>query len=381
MIKKAEDIQSGLIVDFIAAQPKVTFVGLNSVIRGIFYAIANVLSDIWNDITQEKRKNQLQTAKGADLYTIAAWSNISPRGAAKASVVLVFNGTSGTVVPLGTRVKSAVNNAVYETANAITIGRNSIGTPILSNTLGDTVLGTSLLTGAQAKVQAGDINALVTPITGITSVVNLVPSTGGDDAETDEQVRSRVIAKNEIYSQGVQGYYVAMAQQANEDVLTAYTRFNYAADRVDLFLLRRGSGSFSSDELLALSTYLEKFNKGGQVIKCYNCESREIAVNIEITSLIGITADQLYKDIAVSLSDYIDRQCLAFGADVLASKIIDTVLNNTNVLELDLATFTVNGGLTDVQCDTTKIPRFSQLTGKINGVSMSTLTFLQSYYA
>jgi hypothetical protein len=384
MIKRASQILGEMIADFIAEQDKVNFLGINSAIRGCFVGIANQLSEVWNDITQTKRDNQIQTAKGDDLSVIAGWDNLSKRGPAYSSVPCIFSGPGSQVILAGTQVRAPGSNAIFSTLEDITIGRNynQLGHPILSNTLGDTVLCISIDTGSASKVQAGEITELVTPISGV-SVINLVPSTGGADTETDEELRARSTAKNELPSQGVTGYYLGIAQQANDNVLKAFPKFNYAADSVDLYLLRRGLGGFTNDELTAIAAYVNGYNKGGQPVHCYNSPQQGISIYIELTSKQGVDPAVLYRNLAISISDYIDREILEYGAVVVASRVLTILLEDANTVEVDLDTYTINGGKDDIYCGASETPRFISLSGKINGSSMPMIVaeLTQSYYA
>lgn len=378
MIKTLEDILAEIQTTFIALQDKVKFFGINSVIRGIFYAISGVISEMYNDVNQIKRQIQLDTASGTYLDTIASWSNVTRKGASKSSVIAVFNGTATTTVPINTILNIKGKAEQYKTTKAITINNFSFTGDINSLTFGNIVIAESIGTGSKTRIGVNEISGLATPITGITSVVNLVPSTGGDDTETDEQLRERMIKLNETLCQGTAEFYEGIAIKNSDDVLQAYTKYNYQQDAVEILLIKRGGGTFADEDLASLADLINASQRGGQGTLCLNAEYQNIWVYSELTAKGSYDVTALIKELCVLIGDYVDNKKRVFGGKIILSDVVELILNHSAVIEMDLSRFRLNDGVMDVFCNAYKYPRLTSVALKINGTLHNT-TINQTY--
>ena len=134
----------------------------------------------------------IHTSAGSNLDHLIAWIGEYRRAAARSTVTVTFTGTSGAVIPAGTRVRST-NDDFFATDTAIT----------LSGTTGDVAV-TAAETGP-VPVAAGTLTGLASTIAGVSAVTNAAAGVQGRSVETDTQFRNRyfdALSQNAIGSAG-----------------------------------------------------------------------------------------------------------------------------------------------------------------------------------
>lgn len=110
------------------------------------------------------------------------WS-VTRKAAAKATGVLTFAGTNGTLIPAGTRVSTADGIELATDVDATV----SSGTAAVASTAVDA--------GAAGNVATTTSVELLKALSGITGVSVSTAFTGGLDAEKDETYRARILAR------------------------------------------------------------------------------------------------------------------------------------------------------------------------------------------
>jgi uncharacterized phage protein gp47/JayE len=183
--------------------------------RKILDTVAQALTDVQIDLTQLGGALDIDAKSGAQLDRFLALFGFGRQNGVFASGVVTFSRTSPSNVDIripartqvmAPNVSSALNdisNAVYETTFDVTLlaGQTSVSTPIAAT-----------ISGAVGNVATGAISQFVsTPIFGIQDITNLVPTTGGVDAESDEELKIRF--KNTVFRNlaGTQDQYLALA--------------------------------------------------------------------------------------------------------------------------------------------------------------------------
>jgi uncharacterized phage protein gp47/JayE len=130
-----------------------------------------------------------QWAYGDALKNHAYLAVVTPKEANKATGVLTIKGTAGTVIPkdkqFATTAIDGSPSIFFETLNDATIGENgTVNVPIIA------VVG-----GKNGNVPKDTIILQAKTLTGITSVTNNAPTTGGTEAESDDALRKRILDK------------------------------------------------------------------------------------------------------------------------------------------------------------------------------------------
>jgi uncharacterized phage protein gp47/JayE len=118
------------------------------------------------------------TASGVNLDRIASINGITRRPATPSTGELTFEGTNGVTVPAGT------------------VAQDSAGRQVETTTSGEITGGTLTVTCVAAEsgdvtLAADTVTELVTSIFGVDTVNNAAEITGGQDRETDEELRIR----------------------------------------------------------------------------------------------------------------------------------------------------------------------------------------------
>jgi len=361
-MKTAGEILKDLIADVIAATNRITYFGKDGVVRAILHAVAYALSELWGSLYQTKRKIFVETAEGTDLDLIATRHGLTRRGVTKASVILLFNGPGTTIIPQGTVVKSNLSGEEYTTDEAITLGDNngSIERPIKANTLVDIVIAESVNSGSSVQVEVKELPQLGTPIAGVT-VTNLVPSKGGSDAETDDQLRTRIMNYIAILNQGTQAFYEALAQEAEPTIFRAKAAYSPNDLGVKIYLIKNSYATYSGPELTAIEEYVYDNARALSPITCVNASIKGIEVSFQYERNSAITQATIFSSIASSIANYIEG-LFDFAATIEFQKILNIIIDTPGVTKLYLNTFKVNNQQEDVLCSSYQVPRFTLLS-------------------
>lgn len=142
------------------------------------------------------------TATGAALDAVAALAGIIRKGASNSTASVTLTGTAYTLVSNG--VVSDINGNAWNLPESVVIGAG--GTV--------TVTATCRASGPVTAL-AGQINAILTPTLGWTSVTNPNAATPGQDVETDAALRARyansVTNPSQALTTGILGGVLAVA--------------------------------------------------------------------------------------------------------------------------------------------------------------------------
>lgn len=363
MIKTKLKILQDLISDVIAETDKVTYFGKDGVVRGILNAISNAVVEIWTDVYQTQRRLHITTATGSDLEDLATRLGMTRLSAVKSSVVLNFNGVNGTVIPQGTLIASNISGVQYVTKAGIVLGNKNpnLTRPIFSNSIGDFAIAESLVAGSASRVNAKELTVLSTPITGVT-VTNLVPGTGGEDAETDDQFRDRIIKQVDILNQGTGNFYTALARTANANVLKVRSTANVSNGGVDLYVAKNSLAVFTGQELIDIASYIYDRQRSLNTITCYNVTYKSIEISCFIKTKPGSNFESIYSLIATKISDYINLERMSFGSIINYYRILEILTDIDDVIDIDANLLQLNGIRDDIECASDELPKFSYLS-------------------
>jgi uncharacterized phage protein gp47/JayE len=359
-MKTYRQIMVDLIADFQAVCEKVTYFGKDSVTRGIFHPLSLILSEIWNDLYQVKRQMFVETAEGSDLDAIGARQGLTRRGASKSSAVLLLSGTAGTVIPQFTIVKSNLSNVSYKTLEAVTLGtrNSSVLRPLFSETIGDAVLAESLDAGSNSAAGVNELTQFQTPITGV-AVTNLTPSEGGEDAESDDNYRLRIINQITLLNQGTKLFYRTCAIEADSRVIKAAAIRSEQYDGAAVYLVKNDFGLFSPAELTAIAASIKAKQRAMDAVTCFNAGVMPIEVVFKFSRDNSIALQTIFTGIASGIADYV-QSVFDLGAEVEYQKILNIIINTPGV-ELEAPSLKLNNGYLDVKCSETQAPRFTFL--------------------
>ena len=261
-------------------------------------------------------------------------------------------------VPEGTEVQS-VNGVSFKTTEAITTGDNNVALLGESTalSLADKVLVRSKTSGDSSNVQAFSITTLVSAVDGIRSLTNPLPATGGGGLELDGNYRARIQRYPTNLNQTTQVWFEEAIKDVNRNVLRAYAREGSDFRLVEIIVASRSGSNLTSNELSEIQDAMEQRIRGNIDVVATNIAFTSVAVSASITIAKSANLNDVYRDVATRIANFLDWRTWEFGEDVDQADLL-SLLNNTSGVE------NVEGFLpaVDVSVSTTSIPRFVSLS-------------------
>jgi len=304
-----------------------------SLIRSIFNAIASQIAQLYYAIHKTYRASRIIYATGNDLDSLVASRSIKRKSQTKSSVTLSFLGNSGTEIPTGTNV-STIDGVTFQTIETKSIGSDGGS---ISN-----IAAESINAGKSVNVRAGTITEIINTIDGIINVTNPCRATGGQDYETDEQLRNRAITLISALSLGISDSYKAWAQSADNTVINAKPEWGnpaYSDKTIVVHLVKDNGGVYTFNELDSIQNYIQYRSPLGTIIKCINIDWTHVGINAQIRLLNGYDMTTVKNNIEDNLSIYLDYRDREFGDDVEWSDIYSLINNTEGVEDISTAQF------------------------------------------
>lgn len=159
-----------------------------TVVAKIIDAVAGSISSVYLDQQLLTYTYDIDSKTGADLDAFVQLFGIARLPAMRATGTATFSRSGSDIattafIAIGTQISdgnSPPNIFQTVTGSFMAGGVTSVVVPIQAVTA-----------GSQANVTASSINTIVTPITGVSSVINLSGTSGGEAQETDTALRAR----------------------------------------------------------------------------------------------------------------------------------------------------------------------------------------------
>lgn len=145
----------------------------------------------------------LQTATGEQLDSHGALRGVARRGAAHATGTITFSRylplSFDLVIPAGTVCATSGSSPLeYETLEQAILSAGSLNVAVPTQ---------AVQSGAAGNVASGRINTLSSSLTGINTVTNKTPFSGGREQESDGEYRSRVLLAYQNLPNGTNAAY------------------------------------------------------------------------------------------------------------------------------------------------------------------------------
>lgn len=146
---------------------------------GLFIRIyAFFQADVWQLAEDTYNGAYVDTAAGVQLDAVVKYADVSRNQSVASRGTVTFTGADLTLIPAGTLVASGDIQFSTDVEDSIV----SVSVDIAV---------TAVELGTESNVPATTIDTLINPISGITDVSNADDTTGGQDEETDSELRSR----------------------------------------------------------------------------------------------------------------------------------------------------------------------------------------------
>ncbi len=242
-----------------------------------------------------------QTAQGKELDLHAEQRGISRQNSVKASGGLTFG--RGVPLPYDVMIPKAT---VCAAGNAIGNAGGQATSPTEYETTSDAVLPAGILEihvpaqavdgGTAGNASAGFINTLVTPPVGIETVTNAAPFTGGQDSESDESLRNRLLRSYSTLSNGTNAEFYRTAALGVEGVTSAAVVPREEGDgTVGVYIWSGGSASEGEPTAELIGKVSDKLNSIREInvrVIVKAAARRDINVSVYIKPAHGSTFEQ-----------------------------------------------------------------------------------------
>lgn len=151
----------------------------NSPLGMILKIVSFGLGVLWQVVENVYFAAYKNSATGVQLDYVCQYAGITRKPAVKATGTVIFTGVAGTVIPANFIVMAG--NVQYWTLHAVEIDSGGTISAEIQ----------ALESGTVGNVSAGEVNKLFRVLTGVTSVVNTLAISGGEEKETDHALSAR----------------------------------------------------------------------------------------------------------------------------------------------------------------------------------------------
>ena len=318
-------------------------------------AIELALAALWaQDVLQ---RGFASTTFGAYLDLRCDEHGLSRRQAVKATGQIKFTGVAGTFVPTGTVVATPADPTTHHpstefmTTTDVTLDQTGVGYADIE----------AVKPGKDGNVGAVTINIMVTPVSGVSAVLNTKTLNGGDDTEDDAALLARYYAK--VRTPGTSG--------------NKADYINWAFDvpgvgGVQVIPLWNGPGTvkvvlLGTDKRPANETTVGKvqdyivpdpaMGKGKAPIGATVTVTSATAVEINVSVTVTLTGTKTLADVQASFVQALDEYLgsIAFAAEPTVRYVrIGSLLLDTEGVQ-DYTQLTVNGGNANVAINQSQV--------------------------
>lgn len=299
-----------------------------STVRAILNATASVLSRMYYTIVKISKDSRISTATGLALDDKAEGRSTIRRLGRRSSVQkLLFNGVPNTSVPTGTQV-STDSGIVFAT--------------LVPGKVGENIVARAVIAGRNGNVRSNSITNMLSVVANVTGAKNLDAAQGGQDAETDEQLRGRAISRIAAKSLGVNSAYQEWAKEANSDVIRVFAQGKAPGFSHDITLVHvvdEAGAGFTSEELRDMETAIQPKVPHGALVRCKNLDFTIIDITATLVIYNNYNLNDVKNNIEENLNLYLNWTDWSLGKDVDWADIFSIVNNTIGVADVEAGDF------------------------------------------
>jgi len=282
---------------------------------------------------------------------------LTPKTVETATGVISLTGTMGYTLPNGTTVSTSTG-ITFTTDSAATIG--SDGTTYVNIT--------ATATGIIYNVDPNTITVIPIKYSGISSITNETATTGGVDAETDEELYNRYLEElQNPATSGNKADYAKWSESitgiSNCLVLPLWN----GGGTVKLVLTGENNSVVSSDLLTTVKNTIDPGNGDGSGLAPIGANVTVVSVTpVTLNISLKLTYDtsnytlsQVQSNITTSLTNYLND--LAVGTTSISyNKILALIMDSAGVT--DISNFTINSGTSNIALTNTQVATLGAIT-------------------
>lgn len=273
-----------------------------------------------------KRQMFVSTATGEYLDKHALARGLYRKEAVKASGEVTFSvdvaSDADIVIEKGTVVSTSGETAVqYITDSAVTLyaGDTSV-----------TVSVTAVEGGGKYNVIANTVTVLVTPPSGITAVTNDTNIKGGTDAETDDELRERVLDSYRDISNGTNAVYYQRLAESVAGVHSASVVSKVRGEgTINVYICGKNNSPVNSEVVLQVQTLLDENRELNVDILVLSATAVKISFSLNLEIEDGYSFDEVKEEIEEKANKYVES--LGVGKPALLCELGDLIFHTQGV--------------------------------------------------
>lgn len=256
-----------------------------------------------------------ETATGEYLDRHAFQRNLTRKQPSNAVGMLRFSvsvpAQADLQIPSGT-IAAGLSGVTYETTESAVIPNGATQVDVKAR---------SCVSGTDGNCAANKVNSIVNPPSGIESVTNPVPFTGGREEESDEQLRKRLLLAYRDMPNGANtAYFRETAMRIPDIASVCVVPFENNGGRVAVYI-RTLTGEQPEDVKEELKHIFWSEGPLGVGIYVYYCddEQQDISAKVEVKS--GYKSEEVLAECKRKLTELV--QSLSVGEDLLMADLCD----------------------------------------------------------
>ena len=240
------------------------------------------------------------TASGEYLDFKAAQQGITRKSGVASQVKVTITGTPGSVISVGDKVAS--DNLIFSSIENKEINESGIADITV---ICDTV-------GTVGNIPTGSINRFPVTLSGIVSVTNNEPATGGFNEETDDELRDRYFEKVSLpATSGSKYHYIQWAKEINGVGDAKCLPLWNGNGTVKVIIINSEKG-VASDELIdEVKNHIEENRPIGAEVTVESAEPLTIDVSVSLTLATGASLETAKEKINESITNYLRKNAFS----------------------------------------------------------------------
>lgn len=259
-----------------------------------------------------------------------------------ATTEVIFTGSVGTVIPIGSLV--AADNVFYELITSVVIDLNGTG------------LGTvrCQLSGIVGNVPANTIKSMPVTISGITSVTNPNAVTNGYVGESDELLRQRYYDRLQRTGKAGNVYHYQEWAKSVVGVGKVKVYPLWAGALTVKVVVMDINGELPSSELLSnVENYIESEKPFGAILTVASPNTTNINVIVDITTIPEFTVEDVRDVLINNINDYL--KSIVFESEYVSLAQIGRIILETDGI-IDYTNLTLNDTTENVLIEDGYVP-------------------------
>jgi len=272
----------------------------------------------------------------------AAEYGIKRKPGTKAEVALSFTGTDGTVIPKG-KIFVTSEGLQFETSEDVTIENGAAS-----------VTATAVEIGSEYNVEVETITGQLISLSGLTSVTNLEPATGGADPETDAALVKRLYdyLQNPATS-GNAAHYRQWALEVDGVGAAKVIPLWNGPGTVKVLIVGNNNEPVDQSIVEKCRVHIEENRPIGATVTVVSAEGLPINVSVSVIIDSTTTLENVRDSFEEALRVYL--RSIAFSKYTLVyNRVAYMLLDIPGVI--DYTSLTINGGTTNITIGDDQVP-------------------------